>query len=78
MARLRESSVQSVASSSSAMTGDDDGEEVHDKVPVKISCDSTMPPSGHRGGGDGGGRFGIYQGNWGGNRREGLLPEINN
>ena len=78
MASLRESSVESFASACSAVTGDDGGETVHDKEPVKVSCDNSMPPSWHRGGGDGAGRFGIYQGNWGGRRRVAQLPEIAN
>jgi hypothetical protein len=71
MACGREPSVGSC----SAATGDDNAEPQHSWVPVveRTSC----APVG-RGGGDGAGRFGIYQGNWGGNRRQAALPEMTN
>ena len=76
MARLRESSAGSF-STCSAMTGDDGGESTHDEVPVRVPC-APEATSAHRGGGDGAGRFGIYQGNWGGRRRAAELHEIAN
>ena len=76
MARLRESSAGSF-STCSAMTGDDGGESTHDEVPVRVPC-APEATSAHRGGGDGAGRFGIYQGNWGGRRRAAQLHEITN
>ena len=76
MARHREPSTGSLGSCS-AVTGDDDGEPQHNWVPVVVSGASDAP-SLHRGGGDGAGRFGIYQGNWGGRRKASELPEMTN
>ncbi len=75
MARHRELSTGSLGSCS-ATSGDDDGEPQHNHVPVMVSVASFAPVG--RGGGDGAGRFGIYQGNWGGRRRFAQLPEMAN
>ncbi len=79
MARRREPSTGSL----SAVTGDDHGEPQQDfDLHVVASGASVAPDDRGGGGGDdrggGAGRFGIYQGNWGGSRRKAELPEMTN
>ncbi len=73
MARCREPSTGSLGSRS-AFSGDDIDVEQHDGVPVVVLGASVAPDD--RGGGAG--RFGIYQGNWGGFRRKAGFPEMTN
>jgi hypothetical protein len=61
------------AGSCSAISGDDDGIPVHMFNHVRMMNLTVAPPSG---GGEG--RFGIYQGNWGGHRRDPALLEMAN
>ena len=77
MARHRDVSVGS-ARSCSVMTGDDDGLPVHDRRPAMTMNLAVAPPVGEVPSGGGDGRFGIYQGNWGGYRRDPALLEMTN
>ena len=61
----------------SAVTGDDDSEPQHNMEHV-VTSGASVAPVDDRGGGDGSGRFGIYQGSWGGRRRIAELPEMIN
>jgi hypothetical protein len=58
------------------MTGDDDGEAVHMFDHIKMMNSDVAPLFGA--GGYGYGRFGIYQGNWGGYRKDQTLLEMTN
>jgi hypothetical protein len=69
MSRCREPSTGSLGSAS-AFSGDGPDEEQH------IYGSAVAVREDDRGGGSG--RFGIYQGNWGGNRRKAELPEMTN
>jgi hypothetical protein len=73
MARQRD---VSVASSCSVMTGDEDGAKVHNFDRIKMMNLDVAPLFGAGGGGCG--RFGIYQGNWGGYRKDQGLLEMTN
>jgi hypothetical protein len=58
------------------MTGDDDGSKVHNFDRIKMMNLDVAPLFGAGGGGCG--RFGIYQGNWGGYRKDQGLLEMTN
>ena len=75
MARQRD---VSVASSCSVMTGDEDGAKVHNFDRIKMMNLDVAPPVGEVLSGGGDGRFGIYQGNWGGYRKDQALLEMTN
>ena len=60
------------------MTGDFEGEEVHDTERMQMMNLAVAPFVGEVPSGGGGGRFGIYQGNWGGYRKDPSLLEMAN